>query len=203
MRLKTIRDLLKDGKLFIFLKLQGSFKNFYRLSFMSSLSGTSLLDALSHGPLNMERLARLGNEDPSLFRAYEALLGLGRRLGVVKKNKAGYVLSAMASRLLIQEVHDPLNALLQETVLLHYRYIINAPVKLSQNKLFDGSGEHREFGDIIARSSRSLEPFIFEVIDRFFPEVRHQLAEAGFSSSKSLSLMPGDRYYAFIGYNSV
>lgn len=52
---------------------------------------------------------------------------------------------------------------------IHHLYIMQTPEKLGQGLLWDPAGQHREYGDLIARSSRTLEPFLFELIDRMFP----------------------------------
>jgi 4-hydroxy-2,2'-bipyrrole-5-carbaldehyde O-methyltransferase len=62
--------------------------------------------------------------------------------------------------------NDAMLALLQEVAGLHYKLISKTPGKLRNGELFSLDDQD---GEIIARSSRVMEAFQTQAIDRFFP----------------------------------
>jgi len=170
MRLKTLASLLNGGRMFMLLRLKGMFMSFYRLSFLASIADSVILEKLSHGPVSARSLSEGFGQDTCLLSATEAWLGLGVRLGLFRKSGAGYSLRGFLARRLAASSNDAVRALIREVAGLHHLYIIQTPVKLQQGMSWDPIGPHREYGDLIARSSRALEPFLFEMIDRVFPK---------------------------------
>lgn len=170
MNIKTAASLIKGGKLLVLLGFKSLFTHFYRLSFYAAMADTAIFKQLAKGPVRIENLNGGFSKSPALRDATEAWLGLGVHLGLLKKNDAGYSLRGFLAKKLADPENDAIRALVREVAGLHHLYITQTPAKLEQGLLWDSAGPHSEYGDIIARSSRSLEPFLFEVIDRFFTQ---------------------------------
>ncbi len=170
MKLKTLVLLIKSGRLLLLLRFKGWFTSFYRLCFIASMADSVIMEQLARGPVSIKDLKPGLSDNPSMRNAIEAWLGLGLRLGVLKKNDTGYALRGFWVKKLAAPENDAIRALVREVAGLHHLYIMQTLTKLEQGLLWNFDEQHREYGDVIARSSRTLEPFLFEVIDRFFPE---------------------------------
>jgi len=170
MKLKTFASLMKGGKTPVLLRFKLMFSSFYRLSFFASMVDTVILERLSRGPVTATNLLGESGNDPSLRHAMESWLGLGVRLGILKKDDKGYSLRGFLAKRLARPENDAIRALLREVASLHHFYIMQTPARLAQNDIWNASDQYDEHGDLVARSSRNLEPFLFECIDRFFPE---------------------------------
>jgi SAM-dependent methyltransferase len=77
----------------------------------------------------------------------------------------GYALKGLAKKLALPQ-NDAALALLQEAAGLHSNLISQTPKKLRKGELWNLEDQD---GEIIARSSRIMEAFQTEAIDRFFP----------------------------------
>ena len=170
MNLRTVASLIKSGRLLLLLWFKMLFASFYRLCFFASMADSALLGQLSHGPVPVGSIAGRFAKNKTLCDATEAWLGLGVRLGMLKKDAAGYSLRGFLANKLAAPENDSIRALVREVASLHHLYIMQTPAKLEQGLLWDPAYQHSEYGDLIARSSRTLEPFLFELIDRNFPE---------------------------------
>jgi 4-hydroxy-2,2'-bipyrrole-5-carbaldehyde O-methyltransferase len=169
MKLKTVASLIKSGQLLLLLRCKSLFTNFYRISFLASMADRIILEQLARGPVSIENLTKHFTNNPSIKHATEAWLNLGIQLGVVTKDDRGYSLRGFLAKKLAASQNDAIRALVREVASLHHLYIMETPEKLEKGALWNPDEQHREYGDIIARSSQTLEPFLFEVIDRFFP----------------------------------
>jgi len=169
MNLKPFASLVKDGKLLVLLRLKHLFTSFYRLCFLASLDGTPLLERLARGPVRAENFSGTSGNDPTFRHAAEAWLGLGVKLGVLKKHGEGYTLRGFLARRFASPGYGAVRALVHEVASLHHLYVMETPALLVQGNLRDPSARYGEHGDLIARSSRTLEPFLFDFIDRTFP----------------------------------
>ena len=170
MNLKTFASLIKGGKVLVLLRVKLMFSSFYRLSFFASMVDTVILERLTGGPVTAENLLGESGNDPSLRHAIESWLGLGVRLGILKKYDKGYCLQGFLAKRLAHPENDAIRALVREVASLHHFYIMQTPAKLARNDLWNASDQYNEHADFVARSSRNLEPFLFEFINRFFPE---------------------------------
>lgn len=133
------------------------------------MADSAIMEELARGPVSIEDLTKRFANNPSIHHATEAWLNLGVQLGVVKRDKKGYSLRGFLIKKLAAPQNDAIRALVREVASLHHLYIMQTPEKLEKGDLWNPDGPHSEYGDIIARSSQTLEPFLFEVIDRFFP----------------------------------
>ena len=165
MSFKPILKLMKDGR---FSALTGSsalLKHFYQLNYLSAAKECGLLELLRDAPQDFEQLAKVYCRDDKAREALEAWLGLGVRLGYLKLDTNGYALKGLAKKL-AQPQNDAALALLQEAAGLHAKLITQTILKLRNGELWNLDDQD---GEIIARSSRILEAFQTEAIDRFFP----------------------------------
>jgi 4-hydroxy-2,2'-bipyrrole-5-carbaldehyde O-methyltransferase len=81
---------------------------------------------------------------------------------------------------LLESKNDAYRALLEEIVNYHYAYVMDTPTLLRKQEWFPFD---REPGELIARSSRVSEPFIFEAVDAVIPpQGDFQLLEIGCGS---------------------
>ncbi len=177
MRIKTLVSLLKGGKLPVLLFLKGTFTRFYRLAFLASMDDSALMERLSRGVVDARSLS--GVENGSTDTA-DAWLHLGVRLGVLKKKRKGYALRGFLAKRLAAAENDSLRALVREAAQLHHYYILHTPEQITKGTPWEPAYHEKNYGDLIARSSRALEPFLFETIDRLFPrEGTVRLLEVG------------------------
>src|SRR5271166_6325789 len=156
MSIRPLLKLLKNDQLLAFTNSAALLKPFYKLVYLAAARKGGLFDVLSGGPVRFEQLAESYCKNDRAQEALEAWLQLGAR---------GYALKGLAKRLALPQ-NDAILALLQEAAGLHYKLIAEAPDKLRNGDLF--SLEDQD-GEIIARSSRILEVFQTEAIDRTFP----------------------------------
>lgn len=170
MNLKTFASLIKGGRLLLLLRFKMLFTSFYRLCFFASMTDSVILEQLSRGPVPVGSLTGKFAKNPSLCNATESWLGLGVRLGLLKKDDAGYSLRGFLAKKLAARENDSIRALVREVASLHHLYIMQTPVKLVGGLVWDPAEMHNEYGDLIARSSRTLEPFLFELVDSIFPK---------------------------------
>ena len=165
MSIRPLLKLLKNDQLLAFTNSATLLKPFYKLVYLAAARKGGLFDVLSGGPMRFEQLAEAYCKNDRAQEALEAWLHLGIRLGYLELGARGYALKGLAKRLALPQ-NDAILALLEEAAGLHYKLIAEAPDKLRNGDLF--SLEDQD-GEIIARSSRILEAFQTEAIDRTFP----------------------------------
>ncbi|MBI5205550.1 MAG: methyltransferase domain-containing protein, partial [Nitrospirae bacterium] len=84
------------------------------------------------------------------------------------------------SRALLKSNNDAYKAFLEEIVRYHYTYVMDTPAMLKEHKWFPFDEAP---GELVARSSRLSEPFIFEAVDAVIPrQGDFQLLEVGCGS---------------------
>jgi SAM-dependent methyltransferase len=94
-------------------------------------------------------------------------LDVGVSLGELKLTPDGYALRSRLSRQLAQPSNDGIAAMYQEVFTLHHDLITQTPARLREERLFTLADTD---GELIARSSRILEPYILEIVDAVVPE---------------------------------
>lgn len=165
----SIKPLFKLMRNHQFLALTGSnalLKPFYQLNFLVAAKECGLFELLRDGPKGFAQLAEVDCKDDKAREALEAWLGLGVRLGYLGLDANGYALKGLAKRLALPQ-NDAALALLQEAAGLHSNLISQTVRKLRNGELWNLEDQD---GEIIARSSRVMEAFQTEAIDRFFPD---------------------------------
>jgi len=164
-KIKTLVNLLRSSQLAPSLNIFRMLKPFYTLSFLASAKTNGIFDLLSDTPLSFEQLAPNYCRDARAQEALRAWLQLGTRLKLLKLDHQGYSLDGLAKSLSL-EANDATIALAQEVAGLHHSLILGTPAKLKEGTLWRLDDQD---GQLIARSSRSLEPFQTEAIDSTFP----------------------------------
>jgi SAM-dependent methyltransferase len=167
MSFKPFLKLLKNQQLSAFISSATLLKPFYKLVFLAAAKENGLLELLSVGPVRFEQLAETYSnfKNDKTREALEAWLQLGVRLGFLKSGTEGFALNGLARKLALPQ-NDGMLALLQEVAGLHYKLISKTPCKLRDGELW---GLEDQDGELIARSSRAMEAFQIEAIDRTFP----------------------------------
>ncbi len=165
MSLRPLLQMLWNGQLFPALATNALYKPFYKLSFLAALKTSGLMENLAQGPVPFQQLAGAGAADGKAAEALQAWLRMGCRLGLLELGRDGYKLKRLARKLARPE-NDAALALAQEAASMHHRLITETPAKLRDGKLWDLDNQD---GELTARSSRALEPFLAEAITRFMP----------------------------------
>jgi SAM-dependent methyltransferase len=176
MKIKTFNNLIASGQLALLLQLRPIFQQAYRSNFVAAALSEGIFTMLREGPINLDPLYQRivgfhSSESPSgenLSREkLRTWLDVGVSLGELKLTPAGYALRSRLSRQLAQPANDGIAAMYQEVCTLHHDLITQTPARLREQRLF---GLADTDGELIARSSRILEPYILEIVDAVVPE---------------------------------
>lgn len=165
MKLSTTASLFASGKSSLMFKLLRTSAEFYRACFVSAAVSGGVYAAFENGRATMaqltERLGGITNLD-----GLRAWLDMGVSLGELKRSGEEYRIAGKLSRALTDPANDAYQAMLEEIVRHHYRYVMDAPARLRKGEWFPFDEEP---GELVARSSRISEPFIFEAVDDAVP----------------------------------
>ncbi len=164
--LRSLISLWKSGQLWLFMRLDKLLQPAYRAFFLSTAASQGILARLPAGPVPLPQLAADFASDPARMGALEAWLQVGVQLGELQVDAKGYSLRSKLARQLAQEHHDAWGAFLEETMSLHYQLIRELPARLTQNRPFTLADQD---GELIARSSRLMEPLVCAAIDMVLP----------------------------------
>ena len=165
MSIKPFLKLMMKNQLLALTGSKALLKPFYQLNYLVAAKECGLFNLLQDAPKRFEQLAELYCADNKAREALEAWLGLGVQLGYLGLDTRGYALKGLAKKLALPQ-NDAALALLQEAAGLHANLISQTVRKLRNGELWNLEDQD---GEIIARSSRTMEAFQTEAIDRFFP----------------------------------
>ena len=165
MSLRSFIKLVGNHRLSAFPGVNALFKPFYKLSYIAAAKECGLLDKLRAAPMEFDRIAEAYCKGAKAREALAAWLQMGVRLGYLKAGPGGYELKGLAKKLSLPP-NDAALALAQEVAGLHYKLISHTPEKLRRGELWS---LYDQDGELIARSSRVMEEFQKEAIDRYFP----------------------------------
>ena len=165
MSLKPVLKLMMNNQLLALTGSKALLRPFYQLNYLVAAKECGLFELLLDVPKSLEQLAEVYCTNDKAREALEAWLSLGLQLGYLGLGTRGYTLKGLAKKLALPQ-NDAALALLQEAAGLHSKLISQTVGKLSNGELW--SLEDQD-GEIIARSSRIMEAFQTEAIDRFFP----------------------------------
>ena len=189
MKIKTFIDLLASGQFSLLLGLESILRQFYRSSFAAAALSEGLLALMRDQPASLDEIHRQLVGLPSESSApgeeesrqkLKAWLDLGVLAGELNLTSSGYSLHGRLSRQLAQPSNDALAAMFEEAWTLHHDLITQTPARLRQKRLFALADTD---GELIARSSRILEPYIFEIVDVVVPKKgAYHLLEVGCGS---------------------
>jgi SAM-dependent methyltransferase len=166
MSLKPFFSLMRDGRLTPVLGVGAALKPFYKLTWLAAAGESGLLNRLATGPASFESLAEGCGKASQGREALEAWLQMGVRLKLLNLGIGGYELRGMAKALAMPK-NDATLAMVQEVAGLHHKLIAGTLRKVRGGDLFTLADQD---GELIARSSRILEPFQAEAIQEFFPQ---------------------------------
>jgi 4-hydroxy-2,2'-bipyrrole-5-carbaldehyde O-methyltransferase len=165
MSFKPYIQLYRNRQLFALTAIAALLKPFYRIAFLAGARESGLLQILSGKQVPFEELAAGYCRDAKAREALAAWLQLGVRLGQLQMGTNGYSLKGLAKKL-ADPGNDAAMAMVEEVARLHYKLIADTPAKLRRGELWSMSDQD---GELVARSSRILEAFQIEAIDRCFP----------------------------------
>jgi SAM-dependent methyltransferase len=166
MSLKPFFSLLLEGRLTPLLGVGSGLKSFYKLTYLAAAGEAGLLKRLADGPATFDSLAEFCAADGQGREALEAWLQMGVRLRLLSQGPSGYGLRGMA-RALARPENDAALAMVEEVAGLHHKLIAGTLPKIRKGDLWSLADQD---GELIARSSRVLEAFQAEAIERIFPE---------------------------------
>jgi SAM-dependent methyltransferase len=164
MRLSTAASLMKSGQPSLMFRLLRTSKEFYRAGFVAEAASGGVYAAFRGGSATIDQIAeRLdGITNREGLRAW---LDMGVSLGELSRSGDAYRITGKLSRGLLDPANDGYRAMLEEIVRHHHRYVMETPGTLRAHARFPFD----DAGELIARSSRISEPFIFEAVDEVVP----------------------------------
>lgn len=133
----------------------------YWACWLAAAGRAGVLAALAAGPLTLEALAQHLGAGAEGHEALRSWLGVGLALGELACSGDTWRLRSAQSRRLAQPQHDAALALLEELVGLHTLLLLETPDRLRQRRPFQLADQD---GEVIARSSRIVEPVIHEQV---------------------------------------
>lgn len=161
MRLGTLFEMTTSGQLAAAAGIVRLASPLYRACWLAAAGRAGVLAALAGGPLTLEALARHLEVGPEGHEALRSWLHVGLGLGELACAEDTWRLRSAQSRRLAQPEHDAALAMLEELVGLHTRLLLETPERLRQRRPFQLADQD---GEVIARSSRIVEPLIHEVV---------------------------------------
>lgn len=162
MKLATLRKLIFKKNIFGFLKLSKNISQLYKTSFAVAARSSGLLKALDSSGKTLSELQQLLDVPAESAAALEAWLECGIKYGELKYRDGRYSLKGKLSKHLAKEANATAAAMLEEVVRYHYDATLNAPMRMRSQQQYSLADQD---GDLIAQSSRILEPFVEEAID--------------------------------------
>lgn len=166
MNLKNILALTRTPHLIAQGQLQRDSQAFVRVHFLCAAFEAGLLNALESPATLAELLSNLQTQRPELLAG---LLQVGVSLGELAQEKGRYKLRGSRSRALAAKDGDAIAAFVQEWVIYHASVYRHLPERLRGGDL----GNYLQgTGNLIARSSRMLEPFVATFVQEVVSAVK-------------------------------
>jgi len=171
---------LRDERVRLLLRLNRLLRPFYRLSFLAGGARHSVFAALAAGPKTAEALAEELGVAADHIDALRSWLDVGCRLGDVRRERREYSLRSRTAQKLAAPECDGAAAFLVEIATLHHMLLLETPGRLAQGRPYTLADQD---GELIARSSRTVEPFITSALERVVsPTGATRLLEVGCGS---------------------
>jgi SAM-dependent methyltransferase len=167
MRLGTLIRWLGGGELLLLLRVGRLLAPVYRADFLAAAASSGLLRLLAAGPAPSGRIAKELGIPESAIGVLEEWLAVGVRLRELERGAQGYGLRGRLAKRLADPASDAVLAFVEEAVSLHHRLLLEAPTLLRAGR---GLTLADQEGEMIARSSRILEPLVREAVDDALPE---------------------------------
>jgi SAM-dependent methyltransferase len=179
MAIKSLIKFFSNTPVMLMLRIGKTTKEICRTGFILTAISEGIYDIMQSGHATFEEIQKLLKSDfnPEGLRAW---LDLGVSLGEIEKNTNGYSIKGKLSKELIKPANDTWRAFLQVRTEVFYDFIISTPSMLKNNRQFKYREDH---GELIARSSRTLEPVLLDVVDKIIPKNKYyRLLEVGCGS---------------------
>ncbi len=176
--LRTVRYLF-DANPMPLLKVVRSLEGFYRAGFVSTAASEGVLELLRGGPRTTAQICEaldLGDDHGPM----ESWLDLGVSLGELRRGGDGYRLRGALSHKLSDPSNDAALAFFQARVKVLNKFVLKTPALLREGRRLAMDPAD---GELFARSSRTVEPMIYAIVDELVP--RHgamDLLEVGCGS---------------------
>lgn len=190
MNLTTLRKLVFEKNVLAFLRMSSRTQDIYRCAFATSAGSSGVLELLARRPRGVDEIAQALQLGADKRTALEAWLECGVKAGELALGHDGlYRLKGRLSRLLAAPDNGAGASMFEEVARYHYDAILQAPRRMRGNQAYTLADQD---GELIARSSRILEPFVEEAIDwAFSAEVPQSVLEVGCGAGHYLRYMAG------------
>jgi SAM-dependent methyltransferase len=176
MAIKSLIKFFSNTPVMLMLRIGKLTKETCRTGFVLTAISEGIYDIMQSKPASFEEIQKLFKSDFN-SEGLRAWLDLGVSLGELKKSTNGYSIKGKLSKELIKPSNDTWRAFLQVRSEVFYDFIINTPSMLKKNMQFNYNEAH---GELVARSSRTLEPVLLDVVDKIIPKRRsYRLLEVG------------------------
>lgn len=167
MEINTVFEIIKKKQLVPLIRLYGLFTPFYRLGYIAGLVDNGYFQLLAKKPLSLHEIMSTMGIEPEQTASLQAWLQVGVRLHEISAQNGKYGLSGISKQLAKLSENDAYLAITQEVAILHHNLILKTPAQLKSGKQWSMSDQD---GEMIARSSRILEPLQNEVIHTLYPK---------------------------------
>ena len=167
MKLETMWEVATSGRVRALSGMLGLAAPFYRVHFLVAAARAGVLRLLASEPRGAKALARAMELADADAVALEAWLEVGLSLGDLELSEGLYSLDGVLAKALARPENDDLLAMMEEIQALHARLVGETPALLKRGERLSLKDQD---GEVIARSSRLLEPFVREAIAMVIPE---------------------------------
>ena len=176
---RTLLNFILKSPLSLIYRVNRITKELYRAGFISAAISEGVYDILQEGPLSLEDVRKTMGPRTSR-EGLKAWLDLGVCLGELRKDSRGYSIKGVLSRWLTDASNDSWQAYFQSRVKVFFNYVIRTLALLRQGRAFEFD---QSYGELFARSSRTIEPILLDVVDRIIPRNQpFRLLEVGCGS---------------------
>jgi SAM-dependent methyltransferase len=166
-KLSTLFALARGGSLGALRSAQRLMQASQRSTFLAAAASAGVLRRLAREPVTFSVLAAELTAGPEFHDALREWLEVGVGLSDLSRDGDRYALRSSLARRLADPEADALSAFLEETASLHHTLLWEAPRRLREGRRLTLADQD---GELIARSSRLLEPFVGDEVDAFVPK---------------------------------
>jgi len=179
MAIRSLFNFISNSPLMLMSRIGKLTKEYCRVGFALTAISEGIYDLMHDEPAGIEKIQDfLGSDfNPEGLQAW---LDLGVSLGELKKNQTGYRVKGKLSKALMNPSNDTWRAFLQARAEIFYDYVINTPSMLKKKERVEFS---ESYGELFARSSRTLEPVLLAEVGKTVPKNKScRLLEVGCGS---------------------
>jgi SAM-dependent methyltransferase len=164
MKLRTAANLLRDARPLAHLIRLCSAA--FQLSFLCAAFESGLLDAVRDGPMTLDQIAARFAPNAATRDALRSWLDFGVAAKVLGESSGRYRIRSALAKYIADPKNDSAAAFVEEAVMMDTPAVVRMPSLLKRGELFKLSDQMPE---VVARSSRIAEPFIFDALDALLP----------------------------------